>query len=100
MPHTIIALATPAGRSGIGVIRLSGPDALRIVSSLVGQDDFKPPHRFASLRQLHDVSGQIVDEAIVTYFEAPNSFTGEDVVEISCHGSPLLLRRVIDLCLS
>src|SRR5204862_5046280 len=99
MPDTIVALATPTGRSGIGVIRLSGPDALAIAAKLVGDDSFAPEPRSAHLRQLYD-GGDVVDEAIVTYFKAPHSFTGEDVVEISCHGSPVLLRQVIDICLA
>lgn len=100
MPDTIVAIATPTGRSGIGVIRLSGGNSLGIVRKLVGGPNFKPKPRTAHLKQLRDpANGEIVDEAIVTYFKAPHSFTGEDVVEISCHGSPALLRQVIDICL-
>ena len=99
MSQTIVALATPTGRSGIGVIRLSGRDALPITGKLVGDDKFGPAPRTANLRQLYD-DGVVIDEAIVTYFKAPHSFTGEDVVEISCHGSPVLLRQVIDICLA
>ena len=101
MADTIVALATPTGRSGIGVIRLSGPDSLSITGKLVGDEAFEPKPRFAHLTQLCDpVSGDTIDEAIITYFKAPHSFTGEDVVEISCHGSPVLLRQVIDICLA
>lgn len=99
MPDTIVALATPTGRSGIGVIRLSGRDALRMAAKLVADEKFRPKPRSAHLKQLHDPSGEIIDEAIITYFKGPHSFTGEDVVEISCHGSPVLLRQVIDICL-
>ena len=100
MSDTIVALATPAGRSGIGVIRLSGLDALAITKNLAGDSDFAPAPRTATLKQLHDLStGEVIDEAIITYFKTPHSFTGEDVVEISCHGSPVLLRQVIDICL-
>ena len=100
MSDTIVALATPTGRSGIGVIRLSGSDALAITARLVGDPGFEPKPRFAYLKQLQDpVSREIIDEAIVTYFKAPHSFTGEDVVEISGHGSPVSLRHVIDICL-
>ena len=100
MPDTIVALATPTGRSGIGVIRLSGNDALGISRKLVGDQEFSPEPRNAHLRQLHDPAlGDTIDEALITYFQAPHSFTGEDVVEISCHGSPVLLRQVIDICL-
>ncbi len=101
MPNTIVALATPTGRSGIGVIRLSGSESLLIARKLVGADTFDPEPRTAHFKQLHDpVSGDIIDEAIFTYFKSPHSFTGEDVIEISCHGSPVLLRQVIDICLS
>jgi tRNA modification GTPase len=99
MPQTIIALATPPGRSGIGVIRLSGGDALTIIKLLVRPQGFDPEPRLASLKQLYDLSGELIDEAIVIYFKAPNSFTGEHVIEIGCHGSPVVLRQVIDLCL-
>src|SRR5688500_17110916 len=100
MSQTIVALATPAGRSGIGVIRLSGADALPYARRLCGDPHFDPQPRRASLKTLVDPDrGETVDEAILTYFKAPNSFTGEDVVEISCHGSPVLLRQVIDACL-
>ncbi|MEO7539557.1 MAG: tRNA uridine-5-carboxymethylaminomethyl(34) synthesis GTPase MnmE, partial [Pyrinomonadaceae bacterium] len=101
MPDTIVALATPTGRSGIGVVRLSGSDALRITCTLVNEPGYAPEPRLAHLKQLIDpASDEVIDEAIITYFKAPHSFTGEDVVEISCHGSPVLLRQVIDLCLA
>jgi len=101
MPATIVALATPTGRSGIGVIRLSGDGSQRIIRVLVNETDFNPVPRTAHLKQLYDpASRDVVDEAIITYFKAPHSFTGENVIEISCHGSPVLLRQVIDICLS
>lgn len=100
MTDTIVALATPQGRSGIGVVRLSGPDSLAIARRLTREADFDPAPRTAHLKQLHDVeTGEVIDEALITYFKAPQSFTGEDVVEISGHGSPVILRQVIDLCL-
>ena len=98
MPDTIVALATPTGRSGIGVIRLSGSDSLEIAGKLINDDSFAPEPRTAHLRQLYQ-AGDVIDEAIITYFVSPHSFTGEDIVEISCHGSPILLRQVIDICL-
>lgn len=101
MPHTIVALATPTGRSGIGVVRLSGPKSSEILQNLVSETNFKPEPRRAQLAKLIDrTTGEPIDEAVVTYFKAPHSFTREDVVEISCHGSPVLLRQVIDLCLT
>src|SRR5687768_5299303 len=97
MSDTIVALATPIGRSGIGVVRLSGAGAYAIASKLANAD-FEPRH--ATLVQLTDPETlEVIDEAVVTHFKAPNSFTGEDVVEVSCHGSPVLLRQVIDICL-
>lgn len=100
MSATIIALATPTGRSGIGVIRLSGGESLKIARKLVNDEGFSPVPRTAQLRPIHDPAvGDTIDEALITYFRAPHSFTGEDIIEISCHGSPVLLRQVIDVCL-
>ncbi len=97
---TIVALATPPGRSGIGLIRLSGPHSLQYVSSLLREDDFSPDSHRASLRTLRDPeSNEILDRALITYFKSPHSFTGEDVVELSCHGSPVLLLHIIDALL-
>lgn len=97
---TIVALSTPPGRSGIGVIRLSGHDALSLTRALIRDENYAPePHR-ASLQALRDLEGgQVLDRALITYFKAPHSYTGEDVVELSCHGSPPLLLRVIDALL-
>jgi len=100
MKDTIVALITPTGRSGIGVIRLSGADSLSIVRKLTGDERFTPKPRFAHLKKIYDLeTGEITDETIITYFKAPNSFTGEDVFEIACHGSPVILRQIIDFCL-
>lgn len=99
MPDTIVALATPTGRSGIGVIRLSGSDSLSLAIKMTGRKTgFEPRH--GHVVTLKDPEGEPIDEAIITHFKAPRSFTGEDVIEFSCHGSPVLLRRVIDLCLA
>ena len=99
--NTIVALATPLGRSGIGIIRLSGHDSLPILRALVDDENYTPDPRVAYLKELRDPEdGDVIDEALITYFKAPHSFTGEDVVEISCHGSPVLLRQVVDMCLS
>jgi tRNA modification GTPase len=97
---TIVALATPLGRSGIGVIRLSGKDSLRIARKLVADENFSPKPRFAALQKIYDLeTNDVLDETIITYFQSPQSFTGEDVIEISCHGSPVVLRQIIDFCL-
>jgi len=100
MANTIIALATPLGRSGIGVIRLSGEDSLAIARKLVRDEKFSPEPRFASLRKIYDLeTSDVTDETLITRFQAPHSFTGEDVIEISCHGSPVIIRQIIDSCL-
>ena len=97
---TIVAVSTPAGRSAIGVIRLSGPDALAIARSLAGERRFQPKPAAVQLMELRNPStAELIDQALLTYFAAPNSFTGEDVIEISCHGSPVILREVIDSAL-
>ncbi len=99
---TIVAIATPAGRGGLGVIRVSGPDAARVAGNLVGRErPFKPRHAtFAKLSRQEVPSRQVSDQVVVTFFPAPSSYTGEDVVEISAHGSPVvlssILRRAID----
>jgi tRNA modification GTPase len=96
---TIVALATPLGRSGIAVIRLSGDGALDIAQKIVN-DEFTPKPRLAILKDLYNpANGAYIDEALITYFKAPHSFTGEDVVEISCHGAPIIIRQIIDVCL-
>ncbi len=100
MANTIVALATPFGRSGIGVIRLSGHEALTYTRQLAGDPNLDLEPRLIRLTRLRDLNtSEIIDEVLITYFKAPHSFTGEDVVEISCHGSPVLLRQVIDICL-
>jgi tRNA modification GTPase len=99
---TIAAVATPAGFGGIGVIRLSGSESIPLVRRLfVHGDESSLTPNHASLHQIvNPETGQLVDEAIVTFFQAPHSFTGEDVVEISGHGSPVLLAEVLRLLIS
>ena len=100
---TIAAISTPPGRGGIGIVRLSGPQAAMIALKLVR------PHqpleharaRLADVLDPGDTDGPRIDEALVTFFGAPNSYTAEDLVEIAAHGSPvvleLLLRRALEL---
>ena len=97
---TIVALSTAPGRSAIGVVRLSGPEVLTIAKSIVGDQDLTLRAGEVVLRSLHpEGQSEVLDQALLTYFAAPNSYTGEDVLEISCHGSPVILRQVIDLTL-
>ncbi len=99
---TIVALATPPGRSGLGVVRLSGPRAREIAEAFLRAAGEKPLawRAWAStLAILHDSDGAAVDQVVATFFEAPRSFTAEDVVELSCHGSPLILRFCVEAAL-
>ncbi len=95
---TIAAIATPPGRGGVGIVRVSGPGCGAIAQALIGG---LPPPRHAGLRRFRDVAGQVIDAGIVLYFPAPQSFTGEDVLELHGHGGPvvmdLLLARVLEL---
>lgn len=95
---TITAIATPAGRGGIGVVRISGPRALEITRGLTDHDSPLGPRiaTFATLRDRQTSADQPIDQVICTYFPGPRSYTGEDVVEISAHGSPVVLARIID----
>jgi tRNA modification GTPase len=101
--ETIAAISTPAGRGGIGIVRLSGPQATSIAVQLVALRHPLEHSRTRLADVLDDSSGKAarIDEAVVTFFAAPNSYTAEDVVEIAAHGSPvvldLLLRRALDL---
>jgi tRNA modification GTPase len=91
---TIVAISTPPGRSGIGVVRLSGPQAKPIAEQILRLPACAP--WTATLAELIDHDGQVVDQVVVTYFAAPRSYTAEDVIEISCHGAPVVLRFCIE----
>ena len=97
---TIVAIATPPGRGGIGVVRLSGDRALKIASALVQLAQKRPePQRSALGAFIDPRTGKTLDEVVVTFFRGPHSYTGEDVVEISCHGSPVVLGHLVECCL-
>src|SRR4051812_10367393 len=100
---TIVAIATPPGRGGIGVVRISGPDARPIAGRLIARsDELQPRHATLAKVRLTPASiGEesackrsntcVSDHAVATYFPGPHSYTGEDVVELSVHGSPVVL---------
>jgi tRNA modification GTPase len=97
--NTIVALSTPRGRGALAVIRLSGPDAISIAQRMSAHYSFEP--RQATLVSLRGPGGkEILDQVLLTCFVGPNSLTGEDVVEISCHGSPAVVRSIIDATLT
>ena len=92
---TIVAISTPPGHGGIGVVRVSGPSALDLAQAILPNTTLEP--RRATLASVVDPSGHHprVDRVLATFFPAPGSYTGEDVVEISGHGNPLLLRQIV-----
>jgi len=92
----IIAVATAPGRAGVGVIRISGPELLPMADALFHKA-LTP--RQANLLTLRDARGELIDQLIAIYFAAPASFTGEDVLELQCHGGPQLLELVMKRCL-
>jgi tRNA modification GTPase len=87
---TIVAIATPPGRGGIGVVRISGPASPQIAGAILDRSEPLRPRHATLARVSH------VDEVIATLFAGPHSYTGEDVVEISAHGSPVILRAIVD----
>ncbi|SEB95726.1 tRNA uridine-5-carboxymethylaminomethyl(34) synthesis GTPase MnmE [Terriglobus roseus] len=94
---SIVAIATPAGRGGIGIVRLSGPAAITIAQNLVPSINTNTP-RLAQYAILRDESGARVDDALITFFKAPHSYTGEDLVEIATHGAPVVLDWLVRAC--
>lgn len=97
MNETICAVATANGVGSISIIRISGANSLSIAKQLSHTDSFTP--RYASLLPVYDTNNQVIDEAIFLYFKAPYSFTGEDIVEVQCHGgfivSELILKTIL-----
>src|SRR5437016_9117380 len=92
---TIAAIATPIGRGGIGVVRLSGPKVREIAQALTGR---LPKARNASLCLIRDARGERIDEGIVLYFPAPHSYTGEAVLELHGHGGPVVMQLLLAAC--
>lgn len=92
---TICAIATPPGQGGVGVVRLSGPDSRAIAQRLCGE---LPAARRAGLRVFRDADDTTLDSGIVLVFPGPGSFTGEDVVELQGHGSPVVLEMIVAAC--
>jgi len=97
--ETIVAISTPPGRGGIGIVRLSGSHALEIATCLIRIAGTLEPARSRRADVVDPDSGQKIDEAMVTYFAKPHSYTGEDLVEIAAHGSPVVLELLVRLAL-
>ena len=100
--ETIVALATPAGAGAIAVVRLSGTNAISIASDIFHSVSrkllSKQPTHTVHLGHIKD-GKRVIDEVLATLFKNPNSYTGEDVIEFSCHGSPYIQQEIIQLCL-
>lgn len=97
---TIVAVATAPGRGGIGVVRLSGPQARTIAECLLPPERRALRPRHAHFSPFLDADGELIDEGLVLWFPAPRSFTGEDVVELQGHGGPVVLDRVVRACIA
>lgn len=103
--ETIVAIATPPGRGGVGILRLSGPKAYTIAVTLNGNKPLKP--RLATFCSFYEcpqipkeeVTDSLIDQGIMIYFKQPHSFTGEDVVEIQAHGAPVVLDMLTKECI-
>ncbi|MDP9230034.1 MAG: tRNA uridine-5-carboxymethylaminomethyl(34) synthesis GTPase MnmE, partial [Bacteroidota bacterium] len=97
---TIVALSTPPGIGALGIIRLSGKNAFTIVNDMFRSKDLlkQPSHTLHVGLLKHEE--KILDETVVSLFKSPHSYTGEDVVEISCHGSPFIHQQIIDACIA
>ncbi len=91
--NTIAAIATAHGIGSIAIIRLSGEKALDIAKTVSKKDNFSPRH--ATLTNVYDAENNLIDESLIIYFKAPHSFTGEDVVEIQCHGGFIVAQSIL-----
>jgi tRNA modification GTPase len=94
---TIAAIATAPGAAGVGIVRLSGPGCRAIAATLLGRP---PQPRHAHYLRFRDADGETIDDGLLLHFPAPQSYTGEDVLELQGHGSPVLLARLLGRCLA
>jgi tRNA modification GTPase len=98
---TIVAISTPSGRGGLGVVRLSGSESRQIAEVVLRLPNRHEWRSWSSkLAQLTDQAGNAIDQVVVSFFEKPRSYTAEDVIEISCHGSPVVLRLCLEQCVA
>ncbi len=89
---TITAQATPSGRGGVGIVRISGPGVKSCAEKILGHC---PRPRYAEYLPFQDLENEVIDEGIALYFPGPNSFTGEDVLELQAHGGPVVIDRIL-----
>jgi len=97
LDDTIVAIATPPGRGGIGVVRVAGPEACAIAGSMLRLKQELSAGRALFGELIEPATGERIDEVVVTFFAKPHSYTTDDVVEISAHGSPVVLRHIVEL---
>src|SRR5690349_17330027 len=97
LDDTIVAIATPPGRGGIGVVRVAGPEARAIACSMLRLKHELAAGRAVFGEVIEPATGERIDEAVVTFFAKPYSYTADDVVEISAHGAPVVLRHVVEM---
>lgn len=95
--ETIVAIATPPGKGGIGVVRISGTNLKLFARAILG---FVPKQRYAHFSNFCDTDGQIIDEGIAVYYVSPHSYTGEDVLELQGHGSPAIMNLLLSRCMA
>ena len=95
---TIVALATPPGIGAIGVIRLSGAQSVSIIDQLFPSKDLSTVTSHTLHVGMLKYKDEVIDEVVVSIYKSPRSYTGEDVVEISCHGSPFIQQQIINVC--
>ncbi len=94
--ETIAAVATAQGRGGVGIVRVSGPRARAMAITLSGRE---PQPRHAHYGPFHADDGDVIDEGLLLFFPGPNSFTGEDVLELQGHGGPVVMDMLLQRCL-
>jgi tRNA modification GTPase len=99
LDDTIVAISTPPGRAGIGVVRLSGPEARAIAGPMLRLRREIEPSRAVLGELMEPDSGERIDEVVVTFFQKPHSYTTDDLIEISAHGSPVVLRHIIEIAI-
>lgn len=96
---TIAAIATPPGKGGVGIVRVSGQKAQQIAQALMGKCPQPRRAHFAHFREITDAQADVIDQGLALYFPGPNSFTGEDVLELQGHGGPVIMDRLLNACL-
>src|SRR5246127_2373492 len=100
LDDTIVAIATPPGRGGIGVVRIAGAEAQAIAASMLRARHPLEAGRALFAELVEPQTGERIDEAVVTFFGKPHSYTADDVIEISAHGSPVVLRHIVEMCIA